>query len=186
MKLVVGLGNPGKKYADTRHNAGFMVLGELNRRLGDPSPRKRFNAEVTEVRLAGESTLLMAPQTYMNRSGTSVGAAFDFYKLSLDDVMIICDDWNLPLGKLRLRAKGSSGGQKGLADVIKRLSSDEIPRLRFGIGQPPPEWNDSSDFVLSKFTRDERDEVETAIKRSADAVELWAREGLAAAMNQYN
>lgn len=185
MKLVAGLGNPGKKYAGTRHNVGFLVLAELNRKLGASAPRKRFQGEVTEVQLAGQPALLLAPQTYMNLSGASVGAAVDFYKLSLDDVLIICDDWNLPLGKIRLRAKGSSGGQKGLADVIKRLASEEFTRLRIGIGQPPPQW-DPSDFVLSRFSAEEQKTVDETIARAVDAVEIWAREGSAAAMNRHN
>lgn len=127
----------------------------------------------------------MCPMTYMNRSGASVLAARDFYKLELSDLLIVCDDFSLPLAKIRIRAKGSSGGQKGLEDVIRRLGSNEFSRLRIGIGTPPEQW-DVADYVLSKFTAVERDEVDTAIQRAADAAEAWMREGIDKCMNQYN
>src|SRR6187200_2758288 len=120
MKLVVGLGNPGKKYDGTRHNVGYDVLREIVRRTAAPAPRTRFQADVYETRLGDEPALLMLPITFMNKSGDAVGAAIDFFKLPLADVLLVCDDFNLPLGKLRVRAKGSAGGQKGLADTIRR------------------------------------------------------------------
>src|SRR5262245_27422045 len=134
MKLVVGLGNPGRKYVGTRHNIGFAVLDELRRRGGSLRPRAAFEAEVVEFHLAGVKTLLAWPQTFMNLSGSSVLGLRDFYKLPNEDLLIVCDDLNLPLGKLRLRGSGSSGGQKGLDDILRRLSSDAVPRLRIGIG----------------------------------------------------
>jgi PTH1 family peptidyl-tRNA hydrolase len=185
MKLVVGLGNPGKKYAGTRHNVGFDVLTELVRRTSAPPPKNRFQADVVETRLAGAVTLLLAPLTYMNKSGDAVGAAIDFYKLPLEDLLLVCDDFNLPLGRLRARAKGSAGGQKGLADTIRRLGTEEFPRLRFGIGPVPDRW-DPADFVLGKFRSEEMQTVQLAINQAADAVETWIRDGLPACMNQYN
>ena len=185
MKLVVGLGNPGRKYEGTRHNVGFLVVAEVARRHGAGKPKARFSGEVVEANIAGERLVLLCPATYMNRSGTSVLAARDFYKLADHEILIVCDDINLPLAKVRIRVKGSSGGQKGLADIIRRLGSDEISRLRIGVGAPPDGW-DAAAFVLGKFTREEQSEVEPAILTAADAVDAWARDGIDTCMNQYN
>ena len=144
MKLIVGLGNPGRKYAGTRHNVGFEVLAELGRRAAAGRPRTKFQAELLEAMVGGEKVLLLSPLTYMNRSGSSVQPARDFYQLDNEDLLIICDDINLPLAKLRFRAKGSSGGQKGLEDILRRLGTDQVPRLRLGVGQPPAQWGGSS------------------------------------------
>ena len=135
-QLVVGLGNPGERYARTRHNVGFAVLAELARKFATGRAKSKFHGEVVEAELDGQKALLLGPETYMNRSGTSVQAARDFYKLPHEDLLIICDDLNLSLAKLRFRARGSSGGQKGLADVINRLGTEEFSRLRIGIGAP--------------------------------------------------
>lgn len=185
MKLVVGLGNPGRKYEETRHNVGFRVVAELARRFNASSARSKFEGELSEIQIAGERVLLLCPQTFMNRSGGSVLASRDFYQIDNDDILIICDDFSLPLGRLRFRAKGSAGGQKGLNDVIQRLGSPEIPRLRIGIDQPPDNW-DVADYVLSKFRQSELKNIETSIQVAADAVETWSRAGIAACMNQYN
>lgn len=185
LKLIVGLGNPGRQYKGTRHNVGFEVLAELARRFGGGSPRIRFEGELVEGAISGHRVLLLCPHTYMNRSGYSVQQARDFYKLQEADVLVVCDDLNLPLAKLRLRSKGSAGGQKGLEDIIRRLGTEEVPRLRIGIGFPPPGW-DPKDYVLGKFIRDERDEIERCLTRAADAAASWVSEGLAKAMNQYN
>lgn len=185
MKLVVGLGNIGKKYEATRHNVGFCVAAELARRHGSGTPRARFEGEVVEAAWNQQKLLLLCPHTYMNRSGLSVLAAKDFYKLELSDLVVVCDDFSLPLAKIRVRTKGSSGGQKGLEDVIRRLGSEEFPRLRIGIGPTPPGW-DSADYVLSRFTAEERVDVDRAVARAADAVEVWVRDGIDACMNQYN
>jgi len=185
MKLVFGLGNPGRRYEGTRHNIGAMVVAELARRHATGPAKEKFRAEAIEAQLAGESALLLVPTTYMNLSGSSVQEAQAFYKLPLQDVLVICDDLNLPLGKLRIRPKGSSGGQKGLEDIIRRLATEEFGRLRIGVGQPPDGW-DWADFVLSKFGRQELREVEQAVSLAADAVVVWAREGLPACMNRYN
>ena len=185
MKVVVGLGNPGRKYEGTRHNVGFRVAAELARRHGSGTPRSKFQGEVVEGSCDQNKLLLLCPSTYMNRSGASVLAVRDFYKLELKDVLVVCDDFNLPLAKLRVRCKGSSGGQKGLDDVIRRLGSNELPRLRIGVGHPPDQW-EVADYVLSKFTNEERDGIDEAIKRAADAAECWIREGIDPCMNQYN
>ena len=185
MKLVVGLGNPGRKYEGTRHNIGFMVLAELARRHGQGSHRNAFDGEVVDASLAGEKAILLSPVTFMNRSGISVRKCCDFYKLSPDDVLVICDDLNLPLAKLRVRSGGSAGGQKGLDDVIRHLGTQQVPRLRIGIDRPPEHW-DSADYVLSRFAAADRDSVEQAVAQAADAVVVWVREGIAACMNQFN
>jgi PTH1 family peptidyl-tRNA hydrolase len=185
MKLVVGLGNPGRRYAGTRHNLGFTVLAELAKRFGAGSPRGKFQGEVVEVAVEGEKVLLLSPLTYMNNSGASVVAARDFYGLPNDAVLVICDDLNLPLAKLRIRSGGSSGGQKGLADIVRKLQTEEFPRLRIGLGAPPPNW-DAADFVLGRFSQVELFEIEQAVLKAADAVAVWVREGLQTCMNRYN
>jgi peptidyl-tRNA hydrolase, PTH1 family len=185
MKLVVGLGNPGRKYEGTRHNVGFAVVREVARRHATSSPKSNFQAELVEADLRGQRTLLLLPQTFMNLSGTAVGGAFDFYKLEVTEVLVVCDDFNLPLGKLRFRGSGSSGGQKGLADILRRLGTEDVPRLRLGVGPVPPNW-EAVDFVLSRFTKQEQPEIELQVQRAADGVVDWAAEGLPVCMNRYN
>ncbi len=185
MKLVVGLGNPGRKYQGTRHNLGYAVLVELAQKCGHGSPRDRFHGEVLEAELGGERALLLSPTTFMNLSGTSVLAARDFYKLAHEDLLVICDDLNLPVARLRVRSGGSAGGQKGLEDIICRLGTEEFPRLRIGIGGVPVGWN-ASNFVLSRFTEEEKQPIAEAIGRAAEAAVVWAREGIQACMNRYN
>lgn len=185
MKLVVGLGNPGRKYAATRHNVGFGVAEVLASRHGVEKPRAKFQGEAVEINVNGRRALLLCPHTYMNRSGISVLKARDFFKVDAADIMIVCDDFNLPLGKLRCRAKGSAGGQKGLRDIFRCMGTDRIPRLRVGIGIPPDEW-DVSSYVLSKFAADELPLIRKAIDRAADALAVWARDGIEICMNQYN
>lgn len=177
--------NPGRKYEGTRHNVGFLVLDELVRKFGGTKPKQAFQGEVVETKLNQEKALLLWPHTLMNLSGGSVLAARDFYKVELKDVLVVCDDFNLPLGKLRFRANGSAGGQKGLDDILRRLGSQDVRRLRVGIGSPP-EGREGADFVLGRFTKLERPEIEAAIWTAADAVVVWAQEGLAVSMNRYN
>jgi len=185
MKLVVGLGNPGRKYEGTRHNVGFRVIGELARKYAQGKPKQAFQGEVVEAKLEAQKALLLCPHTLMNLSGASVLAARDFYKILDADLLVVGDDFNLPLGKLRFRSSGSSGGQKGLENIIRRLGTDQIPRLRIGIGTPPP-GREAVDFVLGRFTKAELPDIEEAIWRAADAVVVWAREGLAESMSRYN
>lgn len=185
MKLIVGLGNPGRKYQATRHNIGFAVLGAVARRFGDGAVKSKFHGEAVEACLNGHRALLLSPLTYMNRSGISVQEAKSFFKVLDGDLLVICDDLHLPFGKLRLRTQGSSGGQKGLEDIIRRIGSDGFARLRVGIGRPPGGWN-WADYVLSKFAKEEEIEVEEAVRQAADAVALWVGEGVEACMNQYN
>ena len=185
MKLVVGLGNPGRRYDGTRHNVGFQAINELWRRHGQGKSKLSFHGEIIDAEIQGERCLLLSPHTLMNRSGLSVGDARDFYKLNNDELLVVCDDFNLSLGRLRLRPKGTAGGQKGLEDIIRRLGTDEFSRLRIGIGPVPNGWN-HADYVLGRFNKDEIKEVELATVRAADAVAVWAVSGIATAMNQYN
>ncbi|HET6327826.1 MAG TPA: aminoacyl-tRNA hydrolase [Planctomycetaceae bacterium] len=185
MKIVVGLGNPGPKYDRTRHNVGYRVIDELSPRLGAGKPRVRFDATLAEGNLSGEKILLTTPQTYMNESGRSVRQLVDFYNLQLSDLLVVCDDFNLELARLRMRASGSAGGQKGLADIIRKLATEEFARLRVGIGRPPGQM-DAADFVLSKFKRGEEPTMEDAVVRAAEGVELWIRSGVGPAMNRIN
>jgi peptidyl-tRNA hydrolase, PTH1 family len=185
VKVVVGLGNPGPKYERTRHNIGFVVIAELAARLGGGKPRRRLDAELVEGSLGDEKVLLAAPQLYMNESGRSVRQIVDFYGLPLSDLLLVCDDFNLDLARLRMRSGGSAGGQKGLADTIRHLGTEEFPRLRIGIGRPP-EQMDAADFVLSRFKKSELKPMEMAVIRAAEGVENWIRSGLDRAMNQVN
>jgi len=185
MKVVVGLGNPGRKYQGTRHNVGFDVLDEVARRHEAGRRRAKFDGEVVDLLLADTRVLLLWPQTYMNLSGVSVGKACDFYGVGCEDLLVVCDDFHLPLGKLRARPRGSAGGQKGLGDIIRRFGNQAIARLRVGIGPLPERW-DPVDFVLSRFGRSEGEEIEHVVVRAADAVAVWVCEGIEVCMNRFN
>jgi PTH1 family peptidyl-tRNA hydrolase len=185
MKLIVGLGNPGRKYVGTRHNIGFDVLAELARRRNAPAPRTSNDAELAEVAISGERVLLAAPQTFMNLSGRAVRRILDFYKLPLSELLVICDDLNLPTGRLRLRRSGSAGGQKGLQNIIEHVTTEDFARLRIGIDRPP-ERMDSAAYVLQKFSSTEKELIRPAIAEAADAAELWITVGIEAAMNRIN
>lgn len=185
MKLIVGLGNIGRKYEKTRHNIGFDVLEALAARNPGSSSKDNFDGRVMDATIAGQRTLLLWPYTLMNRSGQSVSAAAKFYQLLPTELLVVCDDFNLPLGKLRFRSQGTAGGQKGLEDIIKRLSTEEFSRLRIGIGPVPDSW-DAADFVLGRFSAAERPEIEDAIRTAADAVECWVKDGIEVGMNRFN
>ena len=185
MKLVVGLGNPGRRYNGTRHNVGFFVIRELAKRYRVPSFKTRFEAEFADTRIGEQRAFLLTPQTFMNASGRSVRACVDYFDIPSHNVLVLCDDMNLLLGQVRFRPAGSSGGQKGLQDVIGHLGTEAVPRGRIGIGRPPSQMSPTA-FVLSRFRDDEEDAVEEAVKRAADGVELWIAEGVEAAMNRIN
>lgn len=185
MKIVVGLGNPGRKYEGTRHNVGFEVLSLLAQRHVAPAPRSRFAGLAVEIELAGDKVLLLWPQTFMNLSGSAVAQAMAFYKVDRSELLVVCDDFHLPVGKLRMRTKGSPGGQRGLENVIQQLGGDDVPRLRVGVGPAPEGW-DAAAFVLGKFRKDEVEELAVVLQEAADAVECWAGEGAEAAMNRFN
>lgn len=184
-KVLVGLGNPGKKYAGTRHNVGFEVIAELALRHGATKPKVKFEAEIAEVLVGGQKLLMAAPRTYMNASGRSLRQLVDFYQIPTSDLLIACDDINLPLGQLRIRRSGSAGGQKGLENVIQHMGTPDVPRLRIGVGRPAP-GRDSADYVLERFHKSEEAVIDAAIRSAADAVECWMADGIDAAMNRFN
>ena len=184
MKVIIGLGNPGAKYAGTRHNVGFDVIDYLAAAPSCGPFRSKFQAQVAELSEAGEVVLLVKPETFMNLSGRTVRQIVDFYKLPLESVLVLSDDFNLPLGKLRARAQGSHGGQNGLRNIQECLGTDAYTRLRIGVGQPTP--GEAVDFVLSRFKPGERAAVEEAIARAADGALVWLRQGTPACMNRVN
>ena len=185
MKLIVGLGNPGGKYEGTRHNIGFGVIRQLAKRHSAKPGRNKFDGEMQECSIEAERCLLLMPHTFMNLSGRSVRKTMDFYKIAIDDLLVVCDDFNLPLGTLRMRRGGTDGGQKGLEDTIRQLASDEFARLRIGIGPVPERW-DAADFVLSRFDGAECKLLEGELVRASEAVDTWAKKGVEPAMNQFN
>lgn len=185
---MVGLGNPGRQYARTRHNVGFEVIETLRRRLGLDKGRKAFDGIVTEWPSPCDGcrrVFLLQPQTFMNLSGRSAGTLAGFYKVAPPDVLVVLDDLALPLGQLRARAQGSAGGHKGLSDVLAALGTPDVPRLRIGIG-PRPAQIAGTDFVLGTFAPAEQPVVQKALELTADAVLDWVRQGIAFVMNRYN
>ncbi len=185
MKLIVGLGNPGREYADTRHNVGWWVAEVLADRAGLSGWREKFEAHLAEGRLAGEKVALARPVTYMNASGRSVRAMMDFWKVEPGDLLVVLDDMAMEVGRLRLRPSGSAGGHKGLASIARHLGHERFARLRVGIGAPPSA-EEGADYVLSRFAAGERPVIDDAVARAADAAETWIRRGLEAAMNRFN
>lgn len=184
MKIVVGLGNPGRRYEGTRHNVGYAVADSLAKGPGATKFQNRFQADVAELNEDGQKILLVKPETFMNLSGHSVRQAVDFYQLPLEDLLVVCDDINLPLGKLRFRARGTHGGHNGLKDIQSHLGTTVYSRLRIGVGAPPEEK--AIDYVLGRFRPSERPAIEDALATAAQAVMYWVREGIAPSMNQYN
>ncbi|TDA63471.1 MAG: aminoacyl-tRNA hydrolase [Clostridia bacterium] len=185
MRLIVGLGNPGRRYARTRHNAGFMAVDRLACSLGVQVRRRREGALVGEGSLEGEPVVLGKPQTFMNLSGQAVAALVARYQVPLSHLLVIHDDLDLPLGRLRLRGRGSSGGHLGVESVITELRTDSFCRLKIGIGRPGPE-EDVVSYVLSPFRRAERPLVEAVLGEVPEAVRVWATRDLEAATNYIN
>ncbi|MDD2497242.1 MAG: aminoacyl-tRNA hydrolase [Desulfitobacteriaceae bacterium] len=184
MKLIVGLGNPGSRYEITRHNIGFMVVDLLADKLNIDFRKKSHFSEMAEGRLGGEKIILLKPLTYMNLSGQAVSSAMSFYKIEFSNLLVVFDDMDLDIGRLRIRPNGSAGGHKGMGSIIRMLGSEELPRLRVGIGHP--EYQPVTDFVLRPFSDDEWAEEKKAITNAADAILLWIEEGIITAMNKYN
>ncbi len=184
--LIVFLGNPGPKYACTRHNAGFMAGDALAKKLGVSIDRLRFKALTAAAEINGEKVLLMKPQTFMNLSGEAVGQAARFYKIPPERVLVVSDEISLPLGKLRVRPKGSAGGHNGLKSVIASLGSDAFPRIRIGVGAPPHPDYDMADWVLSVFRDQDLEDMLAASDRAAEAVTTYISNGPERAMNRFN
>lgn len=184
--IIAGLGNPGTQYEDTRHNCGFMAAETIAENHNTEIKRLRFKALTCEVRLGENRCLLMKPSTFMNKSGEAVGEAADFYKIPPENILIIYDDINLDVGKLRIRSKGSDGGHNGMKSIILRLNSDSFPRIRVGVGKKPHPDYDLADWVLSRFTKEEGLLLEPALKNAAQAAELVVNGKISEAMNKFN
>ncbi len=184
--LAVFLGNPGPRYEGTRHNAGFMAADALARARGLRIDRLRFRALTAQCDMGGEKVLLMKPQTYMNLSGEAVAQAARFYKVPPEHVLVVSDEMALPVGKLRVRTKGSAGGHNGLKSVIACLGTEQFPRIRLGVGEPPHPDYDAADWVLSVFRNQDAEDMAAAAERAAKAVECYITQGPDRAMNQFN
>ena len=184
--LVVCLGNPGLRYEGTRHNAGFMTADALAKKLDLSINRARFHALTGKTEIGGESVLVMKPQTYMNLSGEAAAEAAKFYKIPPERVIVVSDETALPIGKLRVRSKGSAGGHNGLKSIIACLGSDQFPRIRLGVGAPPHADYDMADWVLSAFKNQDAEEIAQAAGRAAEAVICYITEGCERTMNKFN
>jgi PTH1 family peptidyl-tRNA hydrolase len=183
MKVVVGLGNPGRNYEGTRHNVGYDVIDSLAAGPRCGRFQSRFQAQIAELSEDAEKVLLVKPETFMNLSGRSVRQVMDFYQLPLTELLVVCDDINLPLGKLRVRARGTHGGHNGLRNIQEHLGSTEYARLRIGVDAPT---DDAVDHVLGRFRPGERAVIQDAVQKAAQAVVVWVTRGTQACMNQYN
>ena len=184
--LLVCLGNPGDKYENTRHNVGFMVADEVAERQRKPIQRLKFKALTNVLTISGEKVLVMKPVTYMNLSGEAVRQAVDFYKIPPDHVLVVSDDTALPVGRLRIRTKGSAGGHNGLKNIIQHLGTDQFPRLRVGVGEKPHPDYDMADWVLGKFVGEDKKAIDAAVKRAADAIECILDQGIDRGMGKFN
>jgi len=186
MQIIVGLGNPGDTYKGTRHNVGFETIDKLSYDFDIPlKNNRRFRAHIGEGRIGRVSVMLVKPMTYMNLSGEAIQAVLNYYKLTPSELIVVYDDVNLPVGEIRVRERGSAAGQKGMVNTIAQLGTDEFTRVRIGIGGKPPSWT-LSDYVLSRFLREEWDDMIKGITKAGDAVEQILKEDTAAAMNVFN
>ena len=184
-KLIIGLGNPGKKHYNNRHNVGFMILDLLADELGFEFTRRQFKALVTDGSFNGSKLILAKPQTFMNHSGRSVGSLTRFYRIPYSDMLVVYDDLDLPPGTMQLRPAGGSAGHNGMRSIFDNLGTQAFPRLRIGIGRPPGRM-DPADYVLQDFNSDDQPLLEIALKRAVDCVRLYIHEGIQAAMTKFN
>ncbi|MDO5444063.1 MAG: aminoacyl-tRNA hydrolase [Eubacteriales bacterium] len=184
--IVVFLGNPGPKYSGTRHNAGFITADEAEKKLNIQINKSRFKALTATCEISGEKVLLMKPQTYMNLSGDAVSQAVSFYKIPPDHVIVVSDEMSLPVGRIRVKPKGSAGGHNGLKSIISALGTEEFPRIRLGVGMPPSSEYDVKDWVLSTFRNQDAEDISSAAKRAADAVFSYISDGPEKTMNKFN
>ena len=185
MILIAGLGNPGKEYENTRHNAGFLVLDTLAQKLGADLSERKHRALCGKAVIGGQKVILLKPQTYMNSSGESIRAAADYYKVPPEVILVVYDDISLAPGQLRIRAKGSAGGHNGIKSIIAHLGTQEFPRVKVGIGEKPPRM-DLADYVLGHFSSGEKKIMEEAAKEAADAICEIVNVGIEQAMNDHN
>ena len=184
--LIVFLGNPGPRYEMTRHNAGFMAADAMAKEKNVNINKARFKALTATCDIGGESVLLMKPQTFMNLSGDAVAQAAKFYKIPPEHVIVVSDEISLPIGKLRIRTKGSAGGHNGLKDIIAKLGTDAFPRIRIGVGAPPHPDYDMADWVLSSFKNQDAEDMLAAAARAAQAAQCYITQGAERAMNRFN
>lgn len=184
IRLIVGLGNPGSRYARSRHNVGFLIADRFAHSQTLEFSRRRFNAALAEGVVAGARVIVAKPQTFMNSSGDAVGKLFAFFKIAPQHLLVIYDDLDLPLGKIRLRSGGSSGGHHGMESIIARIGTSDFPRLRIGIGRPNPDAD--IDHVLGDFEPEEHAVMDETFARAADAVDVWLASGITTAMNRFN
>ena len=184
MKIIVGLGNPGVRYQNTRHNAGFMVLDALADKWGLSFNQEKFQAMIATTHIKGEKVILLKPTTFMNNSGFAVRECLDFYKVGPEDIIVAYDDIALPVGAIRLREKGSDGGQKGMKSIIHCIFTDKFARVRVGIGRDPQ--IKIVDWVLSKFKEEEKEDLQNAINHAASAIDYLMNNSFVETMNQYN
>ena len=185
MKLIAGLGNPGKEYEGTRHNAGFRALDELAALTGAAVETKKWKGLIGQCHIGGQKVLLVKPQTYMNRSGECIRQVMDFYKIQPEDVLVMFDDVSLEPGQLRIRKKGSAGGHNGIKSLIACMGTMDFPRIKIGVGQKPP-FLDLADYVLGHFSAGEKEIMEEAFREAAKGAVCFLEEGPEAAMNRYN
>lgn len=185
MKMIIGLGNPGKQYASTRHNVGFQAIDLLAEQLNAPAMQTKFNGMITTVHVGTEKVMLVKPLTYMNLSGECVRPLMDYYEIDGDEIVVIYDDLDLAPGKLRLRAKGGAGGHNGMKSLIAHIGTNEFNRIRVGVGRPDGPIS-VADYVLSAFSTDEQPLIQEAVERSASACRAWLNRPFLEIMNEYN
>ena len=185
MYVVVGLGNPGKQYENTRHNVGFNVIDILAKEYGISVSKIKHKALIGEGRVGSEKVLLVKPQTYMNLSGETLIDIYNYYKVDMENIIVIYDDIDLDVGKIRIRKKGSGGTHNGMRSIIKCLGANDFPRVRVGVSKPKP-GQVLADFVLSRFRKEESDDVELGLEKAAKAVDVMIRDNIDLAMNKYN
>ena len=184
--IIVFLGNPGLRYENTRHNAGFLTADALEEKLGIKINRLKYNSLTATASIGNQKVFLMKPQTYMNLSGGPVWQAMKFFKVPLENVIAVVDDVSLPVGKLRIRKKGSAGGHNGLKDIIERCGGEEFPRIKIGVGAPPHDDYEMSDWVLSRISGEDEKLIKNAAKKAADALNIITNKSIDQAMGEYN
>jgi peptidyl-tRNA hydrolase, PTH1 family len=185
MKLIVGLGNPGRQYEETRHNVGFKVIDELSDQLHIPLDKAKFNGVFGQGMVNGEKVLLLKPLTYMNLSGESIRPLMDYYDILVEDILVVYDELDIPVGKIRLREKGSAGGHNGMKSIIQHLGTQEFKRIRIGINRPTNGMK-IADYVLGRFPAEELQDIKDAIQKSAEAAEKWVSTSFLQVMNEFN